>query len=90
MKEAPVNSQDRGSMERTQTLGTRRIEVLVPLVGRACWGLDNVSPGFDAAGNEEGQGIGEGQQAIREAEGGMTNGILGLREHNPPEGPSAS
>ena len=43
-----------------------------------------------AAGAKEGQGGGEGQQAIREAEGGMTNGILGLREHNPPEGPSAS
>ena len=33
MKEAPAYFQDRGSMERTWTPGTRRIEVLMPLVG---------------------------------------------------------
>ncbi len=46
MKEAPVYSQDRGSIERRWTPGTRRIEVLMPLVGRACWGTDNVPPGI--------------------------------------------
>ncbi len=45
MKEAPAYFQDRGSMERTWTPGTRRIEVLCPWSVRACWGTDNVPPG---------------------------------------------
>ena len=35
-------------MERTWTPGTRRIEVPMPLVGRACLETDNVRQGFDA------------------------------------------